>query len=106
VVQTVDEEETYNLPGILKARKVSGLAGVLNYAFTLQCQLVASGVRAVANIDKNVLDEVSARRILYQFEHVINQLNDPATSDQKLRDIELLTGNDRSDIEKWNGSGM
>lgn len=71
------------------------------YALVVECALEDGRVDVEARFDDSTLSTDQVQRMLSQFEHVIEQLNlqSPTT---RIRDIELLSQQDNTQIWEWN----
>jgi amino acid adenylation domain-containing protein len=86
-------------------RSEDDLADVNAYALTLECALkhTARGMTVDMSFDDQVIDDGQAQRILSQFEHVLRQICDESQEDKALKDLDLLSEQDRKQIWSWNG---
>ena len=73
------------------------------YALNIECTLMdKTSVAVEAFFDSKLIDQIQMRRILGQFDHVLQQLSD--AEHLRLRDLELISPQDRRDIEKWHST--
>jgi non-ribosomal peptide synthetase component F len=73
----------------------------LSHLLSVDVTPMGSEVEFLARFDGQVLGMQQVRRLLYQMHHVITQLWN-VDSRTTVRDIELLSHQDRQDIARWN----
>ncbi|KAI9731551.1 MAG: NRPS [Cirrosporium novae-zelandiae] len=71
------------------------------YALTIQCALSKNDIKFTSTFDSSVIDQEQAMRILYQFEHVIQQLC-PKNSSKTLREVSCINPRDLEECKTWN----
>ncbi|EFY90995.1 peptide synthetase [Metarhizium acridum CQMa 102] len=71
------------------------------YALIAQCSLENENVCIEARYDKNVIETEQMKRMLWQFQHIIRQLNDESHS-TTMEGIDLVSPQDRQQLEVWN----
>lgn len=74
----------------------------LNYALTLECTLVPNGIEFQIGFDDHVMDDRQVRRIILQFEHVLEQMQLESNWPKKLQELELVSPIDKLEIMGWN----
>lgn len=74
------------------------------YALKLEFHLKKHGVNVSINYDSSTMGKNHAQRLTGQLEHILRQVCSPSAAATRLRDIEVTTGQDLTDIWKWNGS--
>ncbi|KAF2814013.1 amino acid adenylation [Mytilinidion resinicola] len=78
------------------------LLGFHTYAVVVECMIMSENkVDVELQFDQKALPEASARKVLDQFEHVVQQLT-KAPSSTPLRDIELVTPAHFQQMIEWN----
>lgn len=71
------------------------------YALSLECTLLNKASIAIeAFFDSNVIDELQMMRVLHHFAYVLKQMS--WHGDRKLRDIDLVSPQDKQEIHAWN----
>jgi amino acid adenylation domain-containing protein/non-ribosomal peptide synthase protein (TIGR01720 family) len=71
------------------------------YALVIQCSYENGKVTIEARYDGMVIEKEQMRRMLFQFEHVIRQLNDESRS-IRVDDVELFSPQDLQQLQIWN----
>ncbi|KAG8160676.1 hypothetical protein KVR01_008940 [Diaporthe batatas] len=59
-------------------------------------------LRVTARFDQRALSQAHARRVMTQLERVVRLLSDPASLEQPVSSLPLLSAPDRAEIEAWN----
>jgi non-ribosomal peptide synthetase component F/aryl carrier-like protein len=72
-----------------------------SFAMSLECTLESSSVQVIATFDPAVIEEIQMERFLYQFEHILKQVVHRSGT-EKLRDIDMVSPQDRNEILNWN----
>lgn len=73
----------------------------LTYPLALECSVGAGKVTVEMQYDRQMLPKEQAQRILYQFQHVLLQVN-AASDSLKLAEVEVFTEQDKAEILAWN----
>lgn len=71
------------------------------YPLAVECNIDETTVDLVIDHDPRLLSTYQVNRIVYQFEHLINQLR-TASSELRLSELELLCPRDKQQIWAWN----
>lgn len=82
------------------ARHIEGSSTFRTYPFTMVCRLVPDGIITTANFDPDAVDEVQVRRLLLQFEMVVQQMTNNVSL--RLSTVSMMTDADETEIWKWN----
>ncbi|KAL9610621.1 MAG: hypothetical protein Q9167_004695 [Letrouitia subvulpina] len=85
---------------ICRAQGIEGYSTFRTYAFTMICQLVPDGVIITANFDADVVEEMQVRRLLLQFEKVVQQMAHGVSL--QLSELSVITDADEMEVWKWN----
>ncbi|ETS76399.1 hypothetical protein PFICI_11786 [Pestalotiopsis fici W106-1] len=72
------------------------------YALTIQCELEEQGMRILASFDSSVLEELVVRRMLQQFEHILQQITAEKYQTTAVSDMSFESSQDLHDIMQWN----
>ncbi|KAL4940550.1 hypothetical protein BDV06DRAFT_223993 [Aspergillus oleicola] len=81
-------------------------ASFFNYALTVQCSLVGTGVfRLSASYDDRLLSEAQIARLVFQLEHLISELVAKQGSG-KLGEISLVSPQDLAQLDMWDKMGQ
>ncbi|OJJ32580.1 hypothetical protein ASPWEDRAFT_44725 [Aspergillus wentii DTO 134E9] len=78
------------------------LEAFTSYALMFRCELSKQGMRLRMTFDPSVVHERQAMRMAHQFAHVLQQVCVSAAGNTPLRQIEMATQQDLSDIWTWN----
>lgn len=87
----------------LQRVETAGETSFHTYPIVLECTPGDSSVDFVAQYDENIVDTEQMKRILYQLEHVLRQLN-AENADQTLDKVSVISPEDRREINSWNAS--
>ena len=99
VIQPADDTEE---SGFLGLQKVDVAArGFLTYPLAMECTLGNGKISLTAGYDSDVISKEQTWRIIYQFEHMLQQLTGHATG-LTVGDVCLISSNDKQDILGWN----
>ncbi|KAI9826788.1 MAG: hypothetical protein M1819_007259 [Sarea resinae] len=74
--------------------------GLHTYAMIMQCLLSEGGIKFLADFDNSVVSTKQMQHIMYQLEHLVNQLS--SSSDVFVGAINMLSSFDRAQILSWN----
>lgn len=74
------------------------------YPLVVVCELQTNGANMSFNFDSNFVGELQVSRIGRQLEHVLHQLSDMNSREQKVRDISVISLQDIADIWTWNAT--
>ncbi|KAI4157992.1 MAG: hypothetical protein LQ342_007852 [Letrouitia transgressa] len=85
---------------ICRAQHIEGSSTFRTYAFTMVCRLVPDGIITTANFDPEAVDEMQVRRLLLQFERVVQQMAHNVSL--QLSTLSMMTDADETEIWKWN----
>lgn len=80
------------------------LEAFTSYALMFRCELNKQGMRLRTTFDPSVVHERQTMRMAHQFAHVLQQVCVSAVGNTLLRQIEMATQQDLSDIWTWNGA--
>jgi amino acid adenylation domain-containing protein len=72
------------------------------FALSMECTVQRDGVAVHATYDDGVIDPRAMKRIVYQFEHILQQLGTPDVLSSALDDIELISPADQAELAVWN----
>ncbi|KAF2834041.1 acetyl-CoA synthetase-like protein [Ophiobolus disseminans] len=76
------------------------------YALMIQFTVSSEGsVQVNASFDSRIVDQVQLRRMVFQMSHATTQLLSLGP-DALVADIEIISPEDKADIERWNNSGV
>lgn len=87
----------------LQRIEMGGETSFHTYPIVLECTPGDSAVGFVAQYDENIVDADQMKRILYQLEHVLRQLN-AETPSQSVGNVSVISPEDRREINSWNAS--
>ncbi|KAF2731994.1 nonribosomal peptide synthase-like protein [Polyplosphaeria fusca] len=73
-----------------------------NYALIFSCTVSAEGIQIEAHYDAGVVSEWLVKRLLQQFDFIINQLNATESMNQSLGHLDLLNPADQEVVAAWN----
>ena len=110
VIQPREQEEGGSVyEGVFKstetdANVVNRLGAFNTYAMMVLCQLEASGFDLQISFDPAVLSATQVRRLSRRLEFVLRQLCIEAGQSMKIKDIDILSKQDLSDIWTWNAT--
>lgn len=100
VVQPAD----YSEPSFLGRRMDEFISADFDtYALTMECTAEESGLRAKAIFDSNLIEHTQMRRIVQNFEHILQQLCHENTQ-QSIFDINTLSPADAAELQRWNSN--
>lgn len=72
------------------------------YALTLECSLDDNRLKAASYFDPQVISEAQLKRMMFQFEHILQQLVRGDKSDMTLGEIETISPQDLQQLWEWN----
>lgn len=71
------------------------------YALTMECTVEENGLRAKAIFDSNLIEDTQMRRIVRNFEHILQQMCREDTT-QSILDINTISAADGAELQQWN----
>ncbi|KAG9244842.1 hypothetical protein BJ878DRAFT_440567 [Calycina marina] len=99
VIQSDDMETSNNSLGM---KVIETAEEMLHpYSLVLECSMTSKGINLRTQHDTNVISTAQIERLLYQFKHVVQQL-DAYAVDQTIRSVNLMSPEDHSQLSKWN----
>jgi amino acid adenylation domain-containing protein len=100
IIQNPQESEvTQNSLGLCAI--ITEVTDILTFALTLDCTLISEGVVTRADYDSTVIQESQVKRTIFLFEHILQQLCN-LEQDGRIKDIELISSQDKLEICSWN----
>ncbi|KAF8860374.1 hypothetical protein BDZ45DRAFT_800950 [Acephala macrosclerotiorum] len=85
-----------------KALFAKGEMVTMTYALIVECRLYRDKVRITAQYREHITPTRQMKRMLDQFAEVMQQLNNVASAEQLVGDVQLLSEQDRQEIIEWN----
>ncbi|CZS96958.1 uncharacterized protein RAG0_06072 [Rhynchosporium agropyri] len=74
----------------------------MTYALIVECRLYSDKIRITAQYRENVTPGRQIQRMMDQFEHVLKQLNNITSTRGLVKDVEICSKKDRSEVLEWN----
>lgn len=96
--RTTQEKSSIHMPSTVR---LDDEVNFRTYALSLECTLLNKASIAIeAFFDSNVIDGLQMMRVLHHFAYVLKQMS--WHGDRKLRDIDLVSPQDKQEIHAWN----
>ncbi|KAL4744530.1 hypothetical protein BDW72DRAFT_199503 [Aspergillus terricola var. indicus] len=95
-----DSESKFEIPGVTE--HPVAVDEFDSYGLNVECTLSGQSVEVDVRFDENLLSPSQIRRLMSQFESVVQQLNLHGQGSLKIKDIDLLSPEDVNQIWQWN----
>lgn len=99
----IQPREDSNVDETFLGRQQQNLTNFDTYPLTLDCQLTRDGLVATAIFDVEVIDKSQMKRLLTQFQHIVQQLC-LEQNDKRVEDIETISPEDVQELWRWNAT--
>jgi amino acid adenylation domain-containing protein/non-ribosomal peptide synthase protein (TIGR01720 family) len=100
VIQQAGAETDLN--GLLDSKVIeSPVRNFHSYPLVVECAADGDYMDFLTHFDPDILDETLVEKMMYQFEHMVNQLNSERT-EIEIKDVKLLNGHDEKAITLLN----
>lgn len=71
------------------------------YPLTMECTLTSQGLKVNAHFDSKSIHLKQIRRFVNQFVHIVQQFSG-SELDMRVRDIEIISPQDKKELSEWN----
>lgn len=100
VIHTVDETSESTVLGMQRVDQ--DVAGFDSYDLVIEVTQGTGQVSVDVRFNSSLVPAEGMQRMLYQFEHVVRQLNDLSASQAKLTSVEVCSPQDLAQMTSWN----
>ncbi|KAJ5220192.1 non-ribosomal peptide synthetase [Penicillium chermesinum] len=99
-----DDERRFKIPGVRD--HVVAVDEFDSYGLNVECTLSGGSVKIDFRFDAKMMTPAQVMRLASQFESIVHQLRSEANATLKIKDIDVLSGEDINQLKHWNSEPL